>query len=207
MAKGVNPAIPCSADRLLKVASMTLFLQLALFLPAGIALGQTNFGQVNGTVYDQTGKVVPNATVTLHDLDRNTQRTTTGSATGTYAILEVPTARYSLTITAPGFETSVVPEFLLHINEALTLDAHLTLGAVTQTVEVKAAAVAVNRTDATIATVIQSQELTGIPLNGRNFSQLQLLAPGVSPVAAGQQTVFSITGDKLLGERHALHVE
>jgi hypothetical protein len=180
----------------------------SFFLSTVVGLAQTNLGQVNGTVYDPSSMPVPNATVTLHSLDTGAERQTSASATGSYVILSIPPARYSLKVVAPGFESYVVPEFLLHVNESRTLDANLTVGTVTQTVEVKASPVALNQTDATIGQVIQQQEIVDLPLNGRNFTELTILAPGVSPVAIGQQTIFMISGGEsysVNGMRHMMN--
>ena len=106
----------------------------------------------------------------------------------------MPPGRYSLTFTAAGFQTRVVPDLRLQVNEARTIDVELKVGAVSERVEVEATAVAVNRTDATIGTVIQQQEIVEIPLNGRNFAQLIQLSPGVTPIGLGQQIAFNITG-------------
>lgn len=181
---------------------------IAWLLASSPAPAQTNFGQLNGTIQDQTGNVVPGAQVTLKNLDTGTERQATSSGTGSYVILTVPPARYSLSVTLSGFQTYLVPEFKLQVNESRTIDVQMALGAVTETVEVTASPVAVNRTDATIGTVIQNQEIVEIPLNGRNFAQLILLAPGASPAAVGQQTAFGITGGfspAVNGMRHMMN--
>jgi len=182
-----------------------LFSSLLLGLPAA---AQTNFGQVNGTVYDPSGNLVPNAKVMVRNLDAEGEREAVTSGSGGYAILTVPPGRYSLTVTATGFQTYVVPEFRLQVNEARTIDARLSIGQVAETVEVTASSVVVNQTDATIGTVIQMQEIIEIPLNGRNFAQLILLAPGASPAAVGQQQTFGITGGfspAVNGMRHMMN--
>ena len=171
-----------------------LLLLAFVMLPVLKLHAQTNLGQVNGTIYDQTGTVVPRAQIVLSDLDKSAQRQAISSGAGTYVIQSVPPGRYSLTVTMSGFSKYVVPEFRLQVNEARTIDAQLTIGVVTQTVEVKATPVALNQTDATLGEVVQHQEITQIPLNGRNFTQLMTLAPGVSPIAVGQQAAFMISG-------------
>ena len=175
---------------------------------ASAALCQTNFGQINGTITDPTGTGVPAAKIVLKNLDAEAERQTVSAGTGTYVIPTVPPGRYALTVTASGFQTYQVSEFPLQSNEARTIDVRLTLGTVSENVEVVGQAVAVNQTDATISTAIQQQEIVEIPLNGRSFAQLMLLSPGVAPVLVGQQAAFQITGGyspAVNGMRHMMN--
>ena len=173
---------------------------------AGFA--QSNFGQINGTVFDPSGNLISGAKVVIRNLDAEGTREAVSTGNGGFVIPTVPPARYSLTATAPGFQTYVIPDFRLQVNEARTFDVRMQLGQVAETVQVTAQAVAVNQTDATIGTVIQQQEIVEIPLNGRNFAQLILLAPGASPAAVGQQQTFGITGGfspAVNGMRHMMN--
>src|SRR4051812_7256846 len=129
-------------------------------------------GRVNGAITDPTGKMVPGAQVVLKSLDTNAERTTSASDTGTFVIPSLPPGRYSATVSSAGFQQYVIPEFRLQVNESRSFDIRLTVGQVNQTVEVQAAAAALNTTDATIGTVIQHENIVEIPLNGRNFTQL-----------------------------------
>ena len=129
-------------------------------------------------------------------------------APGPFVIPTVPPARYTLSVTAEGFQTYVVSEFRLQVAESRTFEIRMQLGQVAEKVEVTAQAVAVNQTDATIGTVIQQQEIVEIPLSGRSFSQLILLGSGASPAAVGQQQTFGITGGfspAVNGMRHMMN--
>lgn len=174
------------------VAIFALVALALLFLSTPRVLAQTVEGRINGTVTDAAGSVIPGAEVVLKGLDTGFERKTTTSATGTYFMPSIPPGRYSLTVTMQGFQTYVVPDFRLDVNQARTIDAQLSVGVVTQTVEVKAQAIALNTTDATIGSVIQHQQMVELPLSGRNFTQLILLVPGASPVQTGQQGSFTI---------------
>ncbi len=156
--------------------------------------GQTVQGQINGTITDPSGNAVPGAKIVLKSMDTGAERTTVSSASGVYFLSSVPPGTYSLTVSASGFDSNVVSGLTLLVNQARTLDAHLVIGAVTQTVEVQAAGVALDNTEATIGTVVGHQAVVTMPLNGRNFTQLITLTPGVAPVAMGQQASFIITG-------------
>ena len=172
------------------------FAALALVFLAAVhtAPAQTVEGRINGTVTDSAGKLVPGAQVTLKNLDADVERRITTSETGTFLMPSLPPGRYSLTASSAGFQQYVVPEFRLQVNESRTIDVQLSVGAVTQTVEVQASAATLNTTDSTIGTVVHHQTIVEMPLNGRNFTQLIQLAPGAAPIQTGQQNSFTNTG-------------
>jgi hypothetical protein len=172
------------------------------------AVSQTNFGQINGTITDPSGTEIAGARVVLQSLETSAERQALSNSTGTYVIPTVAPGRYSLTVTAPGFQTFKVSEFPLQSGEARTIEARMVLGTINDTIQVVGQAVAVDKTEATISTVIQEQEIVEIPLNGRSFSQLMLLSPGVAPVKVGQQGTFQITGGyspAVNGMRHIMN--
>lgn len=174
---------------------LLVLLMVGGFLAATPAAhAQTVEGQINGTVTDTTGSVVPGAQITLKNLDTGAERKAIGSASGTYFLTSVPPGRYSLVVTAKGFKAYDVPELTLQVSQARTVDAKLMPGAVTETVRVNAGGVALNTTGATIGTVIGHNDIVTMPLNGRNFTELIQLTPGVAPVQTGQQNAFIITG-------------
>src|ERR1700732_1025073 len=86
---------------------------LLLIAVASVALCQTNFGQINGTITDPTGTGVPAAKIVLKNLDAEAERQTVSAGTGTYVIPTVPPGRYSLTVTASCFQTYQVSGFAL----------------------------------------------------------------------------------------------
>lgn len=158
------------------------------------SFGQTVVGRINGTITDSSGRVIPDAQITLTALSTGITRTTKSGTSGDYVIESVEPGKYSLEVQKEGFSTYRVSSLVLQVHESRTLDAQLTVGAVTQSVNVTAAAVAVNVTNATVSQDVHQDEVVGLPLNGRNFTVLTLLTPGASPVQAGQQGVFTITG-------------
>lgn len=178
-----------------KVAIVLLISACTLGLAAVTTLNaQTIQGQINGTITDPSGNVVPGAEISLKSLDTNTGLSTTSSSSGVYFLPSVPPGRYSLSITVKGFENYVISEIDLTVNQSRTFDAQLTIGAVVQTVKVQASTTALNTTTADIGTVVGHQDIVEMPLNGRNFTQLTLLTPGAVPVQQGQASVFIITG-------------
>ena len=177
-----------------KVTTVFLLCICAL-LSATRVNGQTVQGQISGTVTDPSGNVVPGAAIVLKSLDTtNAERKTVSEASGVYFLPSIPPGRYSLTISATGFQNFVVPEIDLVVNQFRTVDAQMTIGALVQSVQVQASAVALNTTTANVGTVVQHQDIVEMPLNGRNFTELILLTPGTTPIQGGQQNAFIITG-------------
>src|SRR5579875_3286583 len=163
------------------------------FLPLSL-LGQTVSGRITGVITDPSGNAVPGARVTLTNLGTGAKRSSASGSAGVYIIESILPGRYSLQVQKEGFKTYVVSGILLQVNESRTVNVQLSLGTVTQSVEIKAHPLALDTTTATVGQVIQHQEMVDLPLNGRNFTQLTLLTPGASPVQTGQQGVFTITG-------------
>jgi hypothetical protein len=154
--------------------------------------GQTVLGSVSGTVSDSTGAVVPGATAALESLDAGIKRSAKTRAAGNYIIPSVPPGRYSLTVTAPGFQSFVVKEFRLLVNESRTIHADLTVGELTQAVTVTGEPPSLNQVNSTISTTVQNTEIMQLPLNGRHFTQLLSLSTGVVMQQSGQQNSFTI---------------
>ena len=157
------------------------------------ATAQTATGEVNGTVQDASEASLPGATLVLRDIQTGVERTTISSESGTFSIPSVLPGLYTLTVSLPGFQTYVFGEFRLQVNEARTIPIQMQVGAVQQDITVRGEITPINKTDATMKTVIQSEEIVELPLNGRHFSQLTILSPGVSPVQTGQQNNFTIS--------------
>ena len=103
-----------------------------------LSWAQSFTGSIRGTVTDSTQAAVPNAKVTAVDADRNTEYSTVADSSGRYMFPTLPTARYVLTVEAPGFRKSSQPAFRLEVQQQATVDMQLTVGEVTSTVEVQA---------------------------------------------------------------------
>src|SRR5579885_1978875 len=141
---------------------------------------------VNGVVRDSSGAVIPGASVTLQNLDTGFRQTTVTNGVGIYVIERIPPGQYSLTVSKPGFKAAVRRPITLTVNQSSTFDFTLTVGSPEQIVTVHAPAVALQTSSSELGTVMNSQEIDNLPLNGRNFTQLLTLTPGASPVNTGQ---------------------
>ena len=148
------------------------------------ARAQSNDGSIVGTVTDTTGAIIPHATVTVTNVDNGLKLNGTSNTSGEFQIFAVPPGNYKADVAAQGFQGQTV-SFAVQVATAQTLQFKLTAGAVNQTVEVTSAAPMVNTSNATMGEVIQGAQVEDLPLNGRNFTALALLAPGVTRGAYG----------------------
>jgi len=167
--------------RCVRIFSVTLALS---FLILGFALqsatAQENAASLNGVVKDSSGALIPNAGVKLTALDTGVVQVKESNADGLYTFVNVPPGRYSLEVRVQGFETGVQPGFSLEVNQTATINFTMKVGSANDVVNVSAQAVALETSTAELGTVVQTKEVNDLPLNGRNFTELLLLTPGVS---------------------------
>jgi hypothetical protein len=166
---------------------------LVVLIPAR-TYSQAITAKVVGTVTDSTEAVVAGANVTITSLQTNQTRTTTTNEVGHYEFPFLPIGTYRLGVEAAGFQKSEVTNFALNVDQVLRLNIVLRVGEVTETISVEAGALNLQTEDATVGTVIDSQKVVELPLNGRSFVQLALLTPGVNPGTPGSITVRRLRG-------------
>ena len=149
-----------------------------LFLTYSLSAQQTT-GSIVGTIKDQTGAVVNTATVKAANLDTGFYRTVPTNAFGEYRIDYLPVGRYTVEVTASGFERFVQQSINLNVDQTLTVDVALSVGAQTQTVTVTDAPPLVDTSNAELGRTVEAAEIVGLPLVNRNaYSELSL-TPGV----------------------------
>jgi len=148
--------------------------------------GQGATAAINGTVSDSSGAVIPGATVVLRSGTTGIERSAVTNLAGEYVFPDVVPGTYTLKVSKEGFSTVTQSEFTLNVNESSTHDVTLAVGATSQEVTVTALATHLEATSAELGTAIETSEVSSLPLNGRNFTQLLDLTPGVSPISTGQ---------------------
>lgn len=154
---------------------------LVPLLSASPGLSQNITATISGTVTDPTGAVVPNATVVVHDNDRNSDvRTVQSDSVGAYVVPLLPIGNYRVTVRAQGFKDFVAQNVILHVGDHYALNAQLQPGQVTQEVTVTASTTPVQTTTAAQSTTITGTQIRNLELNNRNFEQLLTLQPGVA---------------------------
>ena len=164
----------------------------ALTLPA---IAQVATSEISGTITDTTGAVIPGAKVTATNVATNVAHQTTADPAGHYIIPLLPPGDYTVTVEAGGFRTLIQSGISLQIAQQAKLDLTMQVGAVSETLQVTAQAPLLQTQSSATGTVVNSQLVNQLPLNGRNFIQLAILSPGVNGVG------FSASGTIMSGSR------
>lgn len=154
-------------------------LSLTIALSCLPAFGQTA-GEILGLVSDSTQAVVPAASVTLTNTSTNATRTATTNGAGLYAFPSLVPGLYEIKVTAPGFSSVTRRDIEVQVQQSVRVDITLTIGQVSEAIEVRGAVGLLATEDATVGTVIENRRIVELPLNGRNFLQLVALSPNVS---------------------------
>jgi hypothetical protein len=158
------------------------------------ALPQAITAKAVGTVTDPSGAVVANAKVEIRNVQTNAVRAVETDAQGNYEFNFLPIGQYTLNVEATGFQTTAVSAFSLSVDQTARVDVRMTIGQTAESVKVEAGAILMQTENATVGTVIDSQKVVELPLNGRSFVQLALLTPGVNPGTPGSITVRRLRG-------------
>jgi outer membrane receptor protein involved in Fe transport len=166
-------------------SAKTLTWFLVTLLTSLNAAGQQITGNIRGTVSDPSGAVVQAATVTAKQTETGLTRTAVTDRQGEYVLVELPIGHYQLEVRAKGFQKHLQQGISLDVNETATVSIHLRVGAETLQVEVSADAALVQSTVSSLGETVMEREILDLPLDGRNFSQLGLLQPGVVPLTPG----------------------
>ncbi|MGB5036249.1 MAG: carboxypeptidase regulatory-like domain-containing protein, partial [Blastocatellia bacterium] len=182
-------------------ARMTLALVLGVLL-AVPTVAQTFRGSILGTVVDNSGAVVPGATVTAKNTSTGVTRTTVTDADGSYSISELPIGAYELTVSHEGFQTAKVGDLEVEVSAERRVDVSLTPGAVSEQVDVTADVPLVETTSNVLGGSVSAKEIQNLPVNGRDFTKLLVLFPGTTgdPSGAtdspGSFGLFSANGNR-----------
>ena len=157
------------------------FVVVGVFLMSAMLLAQTFRGTILGTVTDPSGAVVAGATVKVHNTGTGLERSATTSADGSYSFPELPIGTYTVTVTQSGFQTFVATGVTVDVATDRRIDAALKTGAVATQVEVSADDLPlVETTSNVLGGVITAQTAQDMPVNGRDYTKLIYLNPGVA---------------------------
>src|SRR6204780_3073492 len=167
----------------------SLFVLLAIvavfnLVSLNLAAQQITAG-IRGTVIDPSGAIVQSASVTVKQIETGLTRVAVTDHQGEYVLVELPIGHYQLEVQARGFQRYLRQGIYLDVNETATVSIQLKLGAESQQVEVSADAALVQSTVSSLGQTVMEREILDLPLDGRNFSQLELLQPGVVPLTPG----------------------
>jgi len=157
------------------VTVLALLCALAVAAPG---LAQTT-GSVSGAIKDNSGALVPGIAVTVENLETKARRSSITNASGSYEIALLPPGRYRILAELQGFRTEERKEFVLQVSQNARFDFSMSLGSIEELVTVQGAAPLVDTRDAAMGQVVEQVKIVELPLNGRNFRALALIAPGV----------------------------
>jgi len=190
-----------------RIASLVLNAALLAGLSGARLTAQTTTATILGTVTDSSGGAIPDAKVQVTNSGTNVTQTTTTDAQGRYHVPDLPIGDYNVQTEKIGFEAAVHKGITLTVGGDTVIDFVLPVGQVTQTITVEGNVSQVETTSAAISNLVEPTQMRELPLNGRNFEQLILLAPGVnlntgSGVSSsyGFGSTFSVSGSRTRGQ-------
>lgn len=180
------------------------YLFLALFLFPLFGLGQSTNATISGGVTDQSGNLITGANVAIVNDGTGAIYPARTNSSGMYLVPILPPGHYHVQVSKPGFKTIIKADVILNVQSAVSLNFILPVGATSESVTVEATSSLINTTDASVSTVINRKFVENIPLNGRSFQDLILMAPGVinqTPQYSQTQIVggggdFSVNGQR-----------
>jgi hypothetical protein len=158
------------------------------FLSTALAWGSVG-GSISGTIKDPSGRVVPDAQVTVHQTNTGLAYQAHSNSKGYYIFPVLPVGQYELDVQAVGFSGYQRNDVALDTNAAITLDVSLEIGSVAETVKVSDNTLHVETASTQLGQVITGRQITAVPLDGRSYTDLLSLQPGVAP----QTTITSTT--------------
>jgi carboxypeptidase family protein/TonB-dependent receptor-like protein len=172
-------------------------LVVCLFLGISCPLLAQN-AELSGLITDPSGLAVPNARVIVRSADTGATRTVSSNQPGEYSVPALPPGPYNITVEANGFATVHQNGVVVEVDQRARLDFALTIGSNTESVTVQGNAPLLNTFDASVSTVIGNRLVENLPLNGRSFSSLIDLVPGVVLTQANQYEggQFSVNGQR-----------
>jgi hypothetical protein len=169
---------------------------------------------VLGTVTDAAGAVVPNASIQVKNTGTGQVQQAPTDGQGRYAIAELPVGNYDATATANGFQTTIRRNITLTVGAQAVVDFQLSIGQSQQTITVEAQVSQVDTVSTAVASYVEQKQINDLPLNGRNFTDLVSLVPGVSSgsqigngganLLYGVQNNFSVSGARSEGQAYLL---
>src|SRR6266404_3670528 len=181
-----------------------VILCLALSLPSW---GQKFTGTISGAVTDKSGAVIPGATVSVTNDSTGEVRTVTTNQAGEYVVVELNPGTYTVAVKQTGFKEFIAKDVVLNVSSVTTANARLDVGNINEQVTVEANQVQVETATGSVGNVVEGNEVAQLPLNGRSFTELTQLMPGVSQAAnfdtknKGLQSGvdFSVNGNNTTG--------
>ena len=180
-----NLAVAVKSRRLCLIIATVL---LALVQSnSSLCFAQKDAGAIAGSVVDSSGAVVPDVTITATDVEHGTAVTVTSNNSGEYVVSPLKVGRYTITARKSGFNTVISTPITLQVQQRAVFDISLPVGELSQSVTVTDSTAQLQTETSDLGQVLDSRQISTLPLNGRNFAQLALLSPGTAPAAPGSR--------------------
>jgi hypothetical protein len=172
---------------------------------ASIANAQVDTGGISGTVKDPGGAVITNAIVTVTNPGRGSSTTTKTNQDGLYTVVDLKPGTYNVSASAPGFQTITQTGIDVRLQDRLAINFDLQLGQTSTSIQVEAAAPALETQTSSLGQVIEDKAIEGLPLNGRNYIQLAILGAGTSPSQrSNERNSFVANGQREIQNSYVL---
>ncbi|MFL6429521.1 MAG: carboxypeptidase regulatory-like domain-containing protein, partial [Acidobacteriaceae bacterium] len=185
---------------MLRIFHRLFWVWVVIGATAGTLLAQAGAtGTILGTISDKTGAVVPNAQVTIVNTATNVSRQVQTSSAGDFSVPDLQPGPYTVTVVASGFTKAVVGNITLQVAQQARVNATLTQGAATETIQVNASAVALDTDTASVSQIVTQKQVDQLPLNGRNFLNLLFIGAGAVQTVGEQ-------GQMRQGEGNAISI-
>ncbi|MCI0628941.1 MAG: carboxypeptidase regulatory-like domain-containing protein, partial [Acidobacteria bacterium] len=169
---------------------------VVLWLNGAVSRAQPTSGSILGQVTDATSSAAPGVAVTVKNELTGIERSVVTDAAGDYVVMNLPPAAYTVTVRNPGFKKLSRGPIRLALDQKLRLDLQLELGDITEVVSVTSVAPLLDTETAATGEVIQSAQILDLPLLGRDFLELALLAPGVAAGGGGNNANLAVSGQR-----------
>lgn len=183
----------------MRIVRKTLPVVVVLSLFGAVAVWASITGSISGIVTDPSGSVVPNATVTATNVDTGVQSSIHTDGAGFYNFPNLPVGNYDIEITAPGFKTYSRTAIRIDANSVVSVDVKLKMGAIAEKVTVRSDVVQVETQSTQMGEVINTEKILATPLNGRDFTNLLSLQPGVVPFGYANALQDTNLNDRTVG--------
>lgn len=192
---------------------LLMLLTAACLCSSPLLAQQVAVAQVSGQVSDANGAVVPGAAVKMTEVERSVVHSATTDANGNYLFPGLPVGPYRLEVNKQGFKTYVLNNIVLQVNDHVSFNAALQVGEISETVEVSSEAPLIQSENASISTVMESQRMVDLPLNGRYATDLILISGASLNAPAGDESgsknfysskTISIAGGQANGTNYLL---
>src|SRR5499426_2470784 len=160
-------------------------------------MAQVDQAAISGTITDTSGAAVQGAKIELASPTTGLHRETTTNTTGIYHLPALPIGNYKINVSKEGFKSVEFPNVELSVGQPRTIDVRLEVGTISTTVQVSATVEPLNRSSAEVGGLIEAEQIKQIPISGRNWASLMLLAPGAINYGDGAQRAIRFSGHSL----------